>query len=296
MISIIICSRNPSISDDLQNNIYETIGCDFELIIIDNSENKYSIFEAYNLGIERSNGAYLCFIHDDVLFHTQGWGEVVDRIFVQDKKIGLIGIAGSKSKTKMPSAWWDCNSGENYTHIIQHFNNKESEKWSFGFDKKSIEEVVVIDGVFMVLKKDDKIIFDKIMIGYHNYDLNISFECKKQGYKIVVTNQILIEHFSIGIINKDWIKSTSKIHNLYKNILPLNIKESIKSEKLEISNAKKFANQCVDFYQYKLAFLLCFQLFWFTPFSKFHFRFWFDLSKKIFKQLSFVKVQKFDKV
>jgi hypothetical protein len=30
-----------------------TIGCEYELIIIDNSENKYSIYEAYNLGIER---------------------------------------------------------------------------------------------------------------------------------------------------------------------------------------------------------------------------------------------------
>ena len=281
MISVIICSRNSTISDNLQGNIDATIGSEYELIVIDNSQNKYSIFEAYNLGIEKSQGEYLCFIHDDILFHTHEWGEVVNRIFEEDKKTGLLGIAGAKSKTRMPSAWWDCNSGENYTHIIQHFNNKESEKWSFGFDKKSIEEVVVIDGVFMVLRKDDKIIFDKIMIGYHNYDLNISFECKKQGYKIVVTNQILIEHFSIGIINKEWIQSTSKIHNLYKNILPLNTKESIKSGKLEISNAKKFANKCVDYHQYKLIFLLCFQLFLFAPFSKFHLRFGFNLLKKI---------------
>jgi hypothetical protein len=45
MISIIICSRTQTISSDLFENIKDTIGCDYELVVIDNSENTYSIFD-----------------------------------------------------------------------------------------------------------------------------------------------------------------------------------------------------------------------------------------------------------
>jgi len=108
MISIIICSRKSIIDVRLSENLNDTIGCEYELIIIDNSENKYSIFEAYNLGIQRSTGNYLCFIHDDILFHTLVWGNVIKSIFQSDLNIGLIGVAGAKLKTKMPSGYWNC--------------------------------------------------------------------------------------------------------------------------------------------------------------------------------------------
>jgi hypothetical protein len=49
------------------------IGCEYESIIIDNSENRYSIFEAYNLGIDKSKYEYLCLMHDDILIYTIEW-------------------------------------------------------------------------------------------------------------------------------------------------------------------------------------------------------------------------------
>lgn len=51
MLSLIICSRTPRISEELERNIAETIGCEYELVVIDNSKNKYSIFSAYNQGV-----------------------------------------------------------------------------------------------------------------------------------------------------------------------------------------------------------------------------------------------------
>lgn len=46
MISIIICSRYSSLSQELQSNIHATIGaCEYELVHIDNSENKYNILK-----------------------------------------------------------------------------------------------------------------------------------------------------------------------------------------------------------------------------------------------------------
>ncbi|HEY9220460.1 MAG TPA: glycosyltransferase [Lutibacter sp.] len=273
-ISVIICSRTKNITPVLTENIKDTIGCDYELIVIDNSENHYSIFEAYNLGIEKSKGEYLCFIHDDILFHTIGWGDIVNRIFNDDEQIGLIGVAGAKSKTKMPSAWWNCEEKQKVINIIQHIPNKVKENWNMGIKNNLLEEVVAIDGVFMVARKDDKVHFNENLTGFHNYDLNISFEYIKNGYKILVTNEILLEHFSLGTINEAWINSTFKIHSIYKKLLPLLSPQSKINKKLEVSNAIKFINQCLKFNKYKVAFTVWFQLLILKPISKYHIYFW----------------------
>ena len=60
MISCIICSRRPDISAELKENIASTIGCEYELVVIDNSKNEYSIFSAYNEGVRRAKGDILC--------------------------------------------------------------------------------------------------------------------------------------------------------------------------------------------------------------------------------------------
>ena len=274
MISIIICSRTQTISNDLFNNIKNTIGYEYELIIIDNSENTYSIFEAYNLGIEKSVGEYLCFVHDDILFHTGGWGIVIQRIFDENKKLGLLGVAGAKTKTKIPSVWWDCPQENRVMNIIQHYPDKEKEIQNIGFEKKSIQKAVVIDGVFMVMRKDKNICFSTEMKGFHNYDLNISFECIKNGHEVMITNEILIEHFSIGTINRAWVDSAYKIHNLYKVDLPLSIWKNKTNEKLELDNAIRFINKCLDCNKNKMAISIWVSLFIVHPISKYHYRFW----------------------
>lgn len=244
MISIIICSRVRIINSDFYDNIKNTIGCDYELIVIDNSENKFSIFEAYNLGIEKSNGEYLCFIHDDILFHSKGWGNIVNQIFKEDLQIGLLGVAGSKIKTKMPSGYWNCPSEFKEINIIQHLENGKVNKWNYGFKKGNISEVVAIDGVFMVMKKKFNLSFNEKLKGFHNYDLNISFACKQKGYKIFVTNEVLIEHYSNGEINNSWYESAYEVHEIYDKILPLMTDdiENFNILNLEFFNGKVFLN------------------------------------------------------
>lgn len=76
-ISVIICTRQHDISPTQRANIASTIGCTHEIIVIDNSQNKYSIFEAYNEGVRRSCHDICCFMHDDVLLRTEGWGKTI---------------------------------------------------------------------------------------------------------------------------------------------------------------------------------------------------------------------------
>ena len=46
MLSLIICSQKPVLSTELSRNIKETVGVDYEIIHIDNSQHQYSIFQA----------------------------------------------------------------------------------------------------------------------------------------------------------------------------------------------------------------------------------------------------------
>lgn len=105
MISIVICSRNPGIGDALRKNIEETIGVPYELIVVDNSRNEYSIFTAYNLGVSRCNFDIICFMHDDILYRSDRWGAVTLNHF-KDSTVGMIGVGGSRYLSRIPSIWW----------------------------------------------------------------------------------------------------------------------------------------------------------------------------------------------
>lgn len=250
MISVIICSRKLGITPELSANITATIGCEYELIIIDNSENKYSIFEAYNKGIEQSKSEILCFIHDDILFHSENWGTKLIEIFNSDNKIGLIGVAGSKAKTKAPSGWWNSPHKLKQVNIIQHIETGEVERWEYGLENTLLTEVVAIDGVFMAARRDKNISFDTSLKGFHNYDLNISVEYKTKGYKVVVTKEIEIEHFSSGNINKAWYEATQKFHDKYSHYLPLvtnDLNKNFDLKQQEFDNGVKFIYDSLNF-------------------------------------------------
>ncbi len=276
MISIIICSRTKAISFNLSKNIEKTICCNYELIVIDNSQNQFSIFEAYNLGIKNSHGEYLCFIHDDILFHTMGWGSVINRVFKENNEIGLIGIAGSKMKTRMPSTWSDCEEHFKVFNIIQHYKNGKAELQSKGFSNHNKHETVVaIDGVFMAGRKNSLIRFNEKIKGFHNYDLNISFEYFIHNYKIIVTKEILIEHFSIGTINKSWYKSSLTLYSLYSKYLPLIGKtNNLFYEdiiKREVINGSSFVMQLFSHNYYLQGLIFWFKLLKIKPFTLYHY-------------------------
>ena len=93
MISIIICSREKTRASQLKKNIQDTIGTEFETIIIDNSENKHSITQAYNIGIDQSKFDYLCFIHEDIEFKTSNWGNILTS-HIDKNPQGIVGVAG----------------------------------------------------------------------------------------------------------------------------------------------------------------------------------------------------------
>lgn len=245
MISIIICSRDLPLYNKVEKSIKKTVGLvEYEIIKIDNSIENISITKAYNLGIDKSKYEYLLFIHEDILFHTKNWGKLLINIFENNINIGLIGIAGAKYKSKYPSAFWHTDSSMIKLNLIQHYNNKKSSLNSTGFDNDSLENVVTLDGVFMALNKKLNVRFNEEIEGFHCYDLGLCIDVIETKHIIVVTNEILIEHFSIGNTDVKFINSLIKFHELYKNKLPKYLITS--SQKNEIMALKKFLEVCLQ--------------------------------------------------
>lgn len=245
MISIIVCSINNKYFEQLKKSIEDTIGdIPYEIIRIDNNKEKLSITKAYNLGISKSNYNYLVFVHEDVLFHTNNWGTLLVNIFERDKEMGLLGVSGAKYKSKFPSAGWHTKDELLNINIYQHYNNGNKPAIDLKGFASDIEDVVVIDGVFMVLDKSKGIVFNEKINGFHCYDLAISLDVLKSKYKVKVTNQILIEHLSIGNANVSFIESILRFHRLYKNQLPMSLNQDINN--LEIIALGKFLSVCLS--------------------------------------------------
>lgn len=221
MISIIICSTKPNIPISLRENIEKTVGVNYELVVIDNSSNKYSIFSAYNRGVERSLYPYLCFIHEDVLFKTTGWGEKIIN-HLSDKKTGIVGIAGGKIATKIPASW---STGGRILYITQHQHRKKKSlllKEPHSFTGVRLP-AVILDGVFLSMRKElfETIKFDENIDGFHGYDYDISIQSKVAGYINYVIYDTLLEHFSEGNTTKQYYINLIKIFRKWENHLPL---------------------------------------------------------------------------
>jgi len=197
MISIIICSRNIDISPELKENIATTIGCEYELIVIDNSTTKYSIFQAYNEGVLCAKGSVLCFMHDDVMFCTEDLGKIVEMHFEVDDHLGMMGFAGAHFMPSMPMYWHDSPFISENNLTTRKGQTEECFSREF-FGDKTLVEVAAVDGLCFFVRADlfKKISFDeKTFTGFHMYDMDISFQVREAGFKVCVCKDVLVEHF-----------------------------------------------------------------------------------------------------
>ena len=222
MISIVMCSRKPEIAPSLKENIKNTIGVGYEIITIDNSGNDYSIFSAYNKGVDQSRFPYVCLLHEDVLFRTKNWGINLVR-HLAGENTGIVGVAGGKIMTKVPASW---AVGGRCIHIIQRLKNKKATlaevKDPPNFAGNRLP-VVLLDGVFLAMRKDlfDVVRFDETIPGFHGYDFDISAQAVIAGFNNYVVYDILLEHFSEGNRDASYYINLTNIHKKWENKLPL---------------------------------------------------------------------------
>ncbi len=221
MLSIITCSRRPVPNESLVNNLKNTVGLEYELISIDNSKNEYSIFSAYNKGIDLSKYEHLCFIHDDVDFKTQDWGQkVVKHLQIPDS--GIFGVAGGDIMSRVPNDWATLNPCAYM--IYGQTATQDEEMVVFPNDyNQSTKSVLMLDGVFLFARKElfKTISFDESFNGFHGYDYDISLQSHVAGYTNYVIYDILLEHYSRGVMGHSYFSAQLKLHQKWGKYLPL---------------------------------------------------------------------------
>lgn len=237
MISIIICSRTSEISPQLFKNIEETIGVIYELIVIHNP-GIMGISKAYNLGASQTKYDNLLFLHEDVMFLNEKWGKCLSDLLA-DENFGVIGIAGSDYIPNCPTGWY--NAGKNNYLNIEQFDGKS--KFLKSSRTKENERAYLLDGVFLSMRRHwwNSLKFNEKISGFHGYDTDLT--ARSAHFKDnMVTNQVIISHYSLGKADKNWFINLLKIRKYYKS--PSNQKVNVK---LEIKNYYQFLNNLRQF-------------------------------------------------
>lgn len=251
MISVIICARTSTLSPAFVENLTTTIGVPFEIICIDNSENKYSIFSAYNEGYAKSKYSYLCFLHDDVLFHSTDWGTKLIT-HLQDPQTGIVGLAGGDLIIRIPSSW---STGVVNINITQSDRTGKKPTKLFRLPhnyNESRRSVIVLDGVMLSMRRDmmEKISFDEQLGGFHGYDFDISLQATVAGFTNYVVYDIHLEHLSRGKPDKKYYKNLIRVYRKWEEHLPLmgkNIPEDMKNNLriIEFKRLKTLINRMI---------------------------------------------------
>lgn len=223
MISIIICSRGPEFRTAVVENVVATIGVSYEIITVDNSQGKYGICEAYNIGATQAQYNFLCFMHEDIAFRTNDWGKVVTRVLL-DNSIGVIGVIGGKWLPKAPGTWWACGNKHLSSNILNQGPNREYSHYIYSNpEEKPVVDVAAVDGLWMCTRKEiwSRHPFDsKTFPGFHFYDVDFCANIFPQ-YRICVTMEIGITHFSMGSYNDSWFMYADAFYRKHIHQLPL---------------------------------------------------------------------------
>ncbi len=247
MISVIICSRSPSLLAQVSANVQDTIGIPYEILPIDNSAGKYSICKAYNLGASQSRYELLCFMHEDILFRTRDWGKTV-ALGLEKDGVGAVGVAGATVKLQTPTPWFITDQAfwrkriiqhyEQGVHVLDELNNPHNQE---------VADVVVLDGVWICCRKkvwEENRFDSNTFKEFHFYDLDFTLQLFQKGFKVQVLYNVLIEHLSEGSLNASWVLGAQVFSRKWKPQLPVSVEyigaDQIK--KMESDNGKYFLN------------------------------------------------------
>lgn len=223
MISCIVCTRRPKALADLEKNISLTIGTDYEVVIIDNSSNHYSIFTAYNEGIRLAKGDILCFMHDDIIFHSDNWGTTLQTT-LQDSSIGIVGVIGSQFLPNKMASWWLCENTKGTILQGERTSNGKYTSSLSGVEVSDVTDVVVVDGLWFAMTRDltNHVQFDdKTYNSFHCYDVDICMQAIYNDRRVVVIPNVLIEHISMGNVLTTYYQQLQCFYDKWQSLLPI---------------------------------------------------------------------------
>ncbi len=249
MISLIICTRDAAALAAVSQSAAATVGVPHEIIAIDNSKGQYSICEAYNVGAGKAQFELLCFMHEDIRFHTQGWGQIVAGVLA-DHTIGVLGVTGGMRQLAAPAAWWGCGLALCRENVLNVFEDGRTEMALHNPEGATLTDVAVVDGMWLCSRTAvwQAHPFDaRTFTDFHFYDVDYCTEIFRHNLRVCVTFGVLLEHHSRGSVNEMWVRNALKYQQKRRGQLPFGpaIVASDKSRQMEINALQEFTGRLI---------------------------------------------------
>ena len=202
MISV-ICVYN----DDwiLQNLLLKSLSeqkAGFELITIDNRENRFaSAAEALNYGGRKATGDYLLFVHQDVDLCSDSWLDSTENVLDAIPNLGVAGVAGlSENGAKL---------AERERNEIKH--GAEAAIW--GNPIREPELVQTLDECLVIIPKSvfDAIQFDEAVCRHwHLYAADYCLSIRTKGFDVYVIPQLIYHGYGIRSAIRPYVNSSDE--------------------------------------------------------------------------------------
>ncbi len=206
MISIICVYNNKEILNEYILKSLKTQTSDYELILIDNTENKFqSAAEALNYGGKKANGKYLMFVHQDIDLLSENWIKNVEEILDLIPELGIAGVAGKL----------DGKNG-----IISNIKDGIPPKQTGTTRIKTFMKVQTLDECLFIIPKSvfEILTFDEETCdGWHLYAVDFCLNVMKIGFFVYVLPLSLYHRSSAPSVSEDYYNSVKKMLNKYKN-------------------------------------------------------------------------------
>jgi glycosyltransferase involved in cell wall biosynthesis len=249
MLSLIICTRDAAALASVSESVADTIGVLYEIVAIDNSHGQYGICEAYNIGAAQAQYELLCFMHEDIRFHTSNWGAIVADI-LRDPTIGVLGVTGGKYQVAAPAAWWGCGLALCRENVLNVFEDGHTELDLRNPEGEELSDVAVVDGLWMCSRKEvwQQNPFDAGTFSeFHFYDVDYCTELFQRGLRVCVTFRLLIEHHSRGSVNKSWLWNALKYQQKRHGQLPFGTVQisAAQNRQLELQALQEFTGRLI---------------------------------------------------
>ena len=227
---VVVCTREEN--DDIKEFVEKaraSCGRQCNVMVVVNPQ-KIGLAEIYNnmLSNTPTDNNIVVFVHDDIEFLRDGWGEEVVRLFNEYPEYGIIGVAGSKVMDEK-ATWWT-HPGEMVGQVLHKHGGKS---WLTAFSPlldKDLEEVLVVDGLFIAVHTS-RITkhFDDERFGMHFYDISLCLDNYLDGKtKIGATTNIRLAHRSVGELKSDWYEAKEKYLEKYRDKLPIRLNDGRK--------------------------------------------------------------------
>ena len=226
-ITVVFCTRETDHEkmEGFMDMLQKTAGCEITISMVSNPDG-VSLSQVYGDVLESDyiQSDIVVFVHDDIEFLRDGWGTELIRLFKENKKYGIIGVAGSAQFDQNGGCW---KYEKRFGQVLRRHDGKS---WLSAFSpllQYDLQEVAVIDGLFIAINKT-RITqnFVKDIDSKHMYDIAFclaNLTDKNNKYKIGVTTNIRIAHNSIGELDESWYKAREQVNEMFGKFYPIDV-------------------------------------------------------------------------